>query len=52
MVDTLLLVGWSLGACSMIMFDMAWDAWGRYMDALKASKCNCQKTLHDFTEEE
>jgi len=52
MAVEILLAGWSAGALSMIMFDMLWDSWGRYMDALKASKCKCQKTLHDFTEEE
>lgn len=52
MLEPIFFAGWSVGALSMIVFDMAWDSWGRYMKALKESKCNCQKTLHDFTEEE
>tara|TARA_R110002020_G_scaffold345141_3_gene559184 strand:+ start:275 stop:415 length:141 start_codon:yes stop_codon:yes gene_type:complete len=39
MITPTLMAGWSLGALSMIVFDMAWDAYGNYKKALRESKC-------------
>lgn len=52
MIDVLFLVGWSTGAFSMIVFNELYESYGRYMKALRESRCDCQKTLDDFRGEE
>jgi len=52
MITPTLLAGWSLGAFSMILFDAAYESWADYKKALRESKCDCQKKLSDWGQEE
>jgi hypothetical protein len=38
-----IIFGWSLGACSMLMMQEAYDWWSQYRKDLRLSRCECME---------